>query len=391
MKLLRSALLLLLALMLSLSTLVACKGDVPDADVEDAGDPCANGHKPGAWATVTEATLTKEGLRQQVCSVCGAIIDSETLDVLTVDPFADVDFSPHKTAVDLREYTLVYPNNYNGSGFTATFGNAVSALATGISAVTGEECVAYKYQNAPSSMSDPEIIVGVTEDPRSQELAASFNGHGYAVCVVENKILIQGTTNLLTIKAMQLFLQKYLAVGEVVETIEINNTAKCENIAMTVIGDPSGMSYAIVRSDSLDDDPAAEYGATGGREFYDYPVDAANTMKAKFESLLNLSDDVIVVTTDASAVADKEILLAYTNREDSANCLSLLAGHEYGIFLYGENRIVLTAPSPAGIEYAIKRFIDYLSESFCSNDDGSIAIMMPLDFAEIASDDDLPF
>ncbi len=381
MRFLRSCLLVLLALILSLSALVACKKEDPTPEDED---PCADGHTPGAWATVTPATQIREGLRQQVCSVCGAVIDSETTDKLEHDPFADIDFSAYKTTVDLRDYTLVYPDNNNNRSFSASYVNAVNAIAGGISAVTGESCVAYKYSDTPSSTEDPEIIVGVTDDPRTQALYESFEGHGYAICVVDNKILIQGTTNLLTIKAMQVFVQKYLTTGEVVQTVEIHNTAKCEGIEMVLIGDPTGMPYVIVRSDELDDNPAAEYGATYGREFFDYPVDAANSIKAGFESLLNLSSDKVTVTTDAAAAAEKEILIAYTNREDSASCLALLQGHEYGIFVHEGSHIVMTAPSPAGIEYATKRFMDYMGESLYYGEDGAISIVMPKNFIEIA-------
>ncbi len=389
MKIWKTTLLLLLAFCMCVGLFAACAPEAPDVEDLDADSDeekkelCTDGHLQGPWFTVLRATMTQKGERTQTCARCGAIIASESVPALSADPFSHITFSQQTTTVDLSRYTLVYPDtSASGLSFSATYTNEMKAFANRLSAATGVSFTAYQERNAPGTESAREILVGVTGRPASAEMAAAFAQHGYGICVVGNKILIQGTTNLLTLKAVELFVSKYLTVDGTKTEFILHNTAMCTDIEMSVIGDASGVPYTIIRSDALDDDPTAEYGATGGKAYRDYLVDIVHTLKSKLCSLLGLSGGAVQAATDADSAYAKELLLGSTNRRETAECQAKLQGHEYGIFLSGGDRIVLSAWNDANMKYCVERFLDYLTESrYYVN--GSYQIILPREFTEI--------
>ncbi len=403
MRIWKTLLLLLLALCMCVSLLAACATKEPDGEEEegegpgdttptpDGGEgegPCAGGHLSGPWLTVLQPTMTEPGRRQQTCSRCGEIIATESVPALSQELFENINFSEKTTTVDLSKYTLVYPDFWGEDlSFTTTYVNELNAFADRLSAVTGATFTAYQEKDTPSEIDDPEILVGVTSRPDSEEMAESFRHHGYGIQVKGNKILIQGTTNLLTLKAVELFVNKYLMVDGTKTEFALHDFAKTAGMEVTVIGDVNGMPYVIVRSDDLDEDPTSEYGSDGGKAYYDYLVDASGTLKTKFRTLTGLADERIKLATDAQNGFAKELLLGFTNRADTAECLSKLQGHEYGMFFYDHDRIVLTAWNDTNMKYCLERFMDYLSESRYYAE-GSYQIVFPADFTEIGCSND---
>ncbi len=377
MKFLRSCLLVLLVLSMCAGVLASCKKDETPSGDED---PCADGHTPGVWTTVTEPTATTDGLREQVCAVCGEVIDSEVVAALGFD--LGVTFSETTSTLDLSDYTVVYPDNYNGGlSLSSTFTGAVEKLAKRISDATGATVPAYTMRNTPTSEDDPEILVGVLSEEHSEALAESFKGHGYAIRVVDNKILIQGTTNLLTMQAMELFIDQYLLVDSPKQSFEIHDAVDSDPVEMMVLASVSGAPYAIVRSHFADDDPEVEYGATYGNSYVDYEVTAATTLKNTIASITGINADNIRQTTDITKKNAKELLVGHTTRDESDACRNLLQGHEYGIFISGHNSVVLTAWSDANLQYCVKRFIDYIWDNRY-DENGESSIILPATYME---------
>ena len=274
MKLLRSCLLTLLVFSMCTCVFMGCKGSkeekMPSNDAEFTVAetlPCAEGHTPGAWTTVTEATRTQDGLKKQVCAVCGEVIGNEVISALGFD--IGVTFSDRKTTLDLSDYTVIYPDNYNGgSTLSNTFVDSAKNLAKCISDATGGRVHAYMESKAPAN-NDHKILVGTLDEECSAELAESFDGHGYAIRVTGNKILIQGTTNLLTMEAVELFIDKYLMVDSTRSDFEIHNAVDSEPVDMIELGTANSMNYTIVRSSLLDNDPSAEYGGSDSGNYVD--------------------------------------------------------------------------------------------------------------------------
>lgn len=376
MKLMRSCLLVLLALSMCTCVLVGCKKESGDAEIT-VGEtlPCAEGHTPGTWTTVTEATRTQNGLREQVCAVCGEVINSEVISALGFD--IGVTFSESVTTFDLSNCKVIYPDGYDGGhSFSKTFIGSVEKLAKRIADATGSTVHAYKESKAPVNDAY-EILVGTLDEKNSADLAESFEGDGYAIRVVENKILIQGTTNLLTMEAVELFIDKYLRVDSPKSEFEIHNAVDSDPVDMIVFGTASSMRYTIVRSASLDNDPSVEYG-TGNGNYVDYTVSAVGLLKDSITSITGYSS--ARVTVDTMKRANRELIVGHTSREESTTYRNLLQGHEYGIFIADDN-IVLTAWSDANLQACVNRFIDYLRDN-CYTKNGVRTVVLPATYME---------
>ena len=346
---------------------------------------CVDGHTPCAWTVDTPATLDTAGKRQSVCAVCGTLLSSTATETLSPERFDNITFSQEVTTLDLIGYTLVYPNqSADGNAFTTTFTNTLSALAQKLTAVGGKTFTAYREQIKPSNTAGREILVGKTSDAASTWALSQFTGHGYGVFLYGEKIVVIGTTDLLTLRAVELFVQKYLAAGS--KEITLHHRACSAPVEMVTLADAEQIFYTIVRSADLDENPGVEYGATYGKDFVDYPVNAVKSLQEKLAALVGLTLTKDAWAKDSAARTDLELMVGCTNRADSAEALARLGGHEYGIFVSGEGRIVLTAWNDTNLQYCVSRFTDLLTESRVKVN-GEWRVMMPTDFSDIGASD----
>ncbi len=391
MKFLKSLLCMALVLCMCMGVLAACtKSESPapppteSTPVPEQPGLCADGHTPCAWTVDTPATLSTDGEAQSICAVCGALLSAEPIAKLQASTFQGVTFSAQTTQVNLRDYTLVYPYySSDGNSFTGTFTRAMSALADTLTAVSGKAFTA--GQQSSASTSGCKIMVGNFRDNASTQALAAFGGeHGYGVFLMGERIWILGTTDLLTLRAVELFVQKYLSSVNA-GGISLHNSALSAPVEMTLVADGEHIAYTILRSAELDEDPGVEYGSTGGKEYVDYPVNAVKTLQNKLKSLAGISTlSKNAWAKDSVERTALELMVGKTNREDSAKALAKLQGHEYGIFISGDGRIVLNAWNDTNLMYCVERFTDYLTESRCRVN-GQYCVLLPTDFSEIGS------
>ncbi len=107
-----------------------------------------------------------------------------------------------KKTVELVGYTVVC-----GKDASADMLNEITDFADGIEAKTGEK-VSLEKVNADDALDDEadlEILIGNTNRPETAKALKKVKGHGYTVAVVGKKLVIVGTTNLLTLLALDHF------------------------------------------------------------------------------------------------------------------------------------------------------------------------------------------
>ncbi len=378
-----------LVLCMCVGLFAACRKDeepAPEPEPEPAPevvpDPCANGHTPCSWTVDTPATLVAEGEAQTLCSVCGTLLSAEAIAKQQANTFSNITFSALTTSVDLSDYTLVYPY-YASSGysFTSTFTSTMTALAAKLTQVSGKTFTANRQSSA--STSGCKIMVGNFRDNASTQALAAFGGeHGYGIFLMGERIWILGTTDLLTLRAVDLFVQKYLTAGS--KVISLHQSACSAPVEMTLVASKTQAPYKIIRSAELDEDIGVEYGSTGSKEYVDYGVNAVKNLQSKLNSLTSASSSRTMWAKDSVARTALELLVGNTNREDSAKALEKLQGHEYGIFISADGRIVLNAWNDTNLQYCVSRFTDYLSESRVKVNN-EWCVLLPTDFAEIGS------
>lgn len=292
--------------------------------------------------------------------------------------------------VDLTDYTLVYPKSNTKEGtIGTTFKTTMADFVATINTLTGLTLRASSENTTRSTAADPEILVGLTSRSESVEAYESIKGHGYTIQVINNKIVIVGTTNLLTLQAVQYFEQNYLsAEGGTSAKISLNESAKIQNMEMVTIADKEDCYFSFVYSKDLDTDPDNEYGIVDGtgRDYaYDLLLDIEN-------DIIKLTDlDKKAVTgkqkTDETTDSGNELIVGLTTRPASTACRAELGGGEYGFFIR-DGKIVLSSWSDKGMMVLGTAFRDYLKESQYTDKDGNYAIVMPaeLSFVDYAND-----
>ncbi len=298
----------------------------------------------------------------------------------------DVKLSRKTLTVDLTEYTVVFADSESDKSISTTFKNVMGEFAANLGAATGVSYLANQESRTRSTASDPEILIGKTTREESVKALKSIKGHGYTIQVIGNKIVIVGTTNLLTLQAVQYFEENYLNVETVSPKITMNTSAKRQKVEMLTIADKENYYFSTVYSNELDTDaskngaPEDYYGVVKGTGV-DYGFDLVQNVQTRLMTMTDLAKKVFTEKSlsDADALAEHEIIVGTTTtREETAACRAELAEDEYGFFVRGGD-IVLTAWNDAALQICGTRFLDYLYESQYTDKKGNYAIIVPAD------------
>ncbi len=289
--------------------------------------------------------------------------------------------------LDLSEYTVVYADGGEDKSISTSFKTRMGDFAAKLGSATGVNFLANQESRTRSGPADPEILIGNTTREQSAKALKSIKGHGYTIQVIDNKIVIIGTTNLLTLKAVQFFEENYLATAETVsKTLSINKSAKAQKVEMIKLADKENFYFSTVYSSDLDTDPQQ----SNDREVYygivpgtgrDYAYDMLQDMQTRLLSLTEITRKVLTESqkTDQTDPTANEIIVGtLTTREETAACRSELSENEYGIFVR-DGDIVLTAWNDAALQLGGRVFLDYLYECQYTDKDGNFSLLVPAD------------
>jgi len=291
----------------------------------------------------------------------------------------EVSLSGKKVDVDLTEYSLVYPDTKKEGAYSRTFQGAMSDLASAINTATGLNLRAFSESKTRSNAASPEILVGLTSRAESVEAHASIEGNGYTVQVINNKIVIVGTTPLLTLQAVSYFKENYLTGNGSSKTVTVHEEVMAEKMEMVTLADSAGIYYSLVYDDMLDTDGTSEYdagSAPGSMTFNDYAFDATEAIGEKMLKQFSLKKKALTVMDDSAAIGEKELVVGITQRPVSQQALTELSPNEYGVFVKDGN-VAVIAWNVVGLMLAAEAFQDYLYESLVTDEAGNVSIQMP--------------
>ncbi|MBE6595127.1 MAG: hypothetical protein E7644_04950 [Ruminococcaceae bacterium] len=236
---------------------------------------------------------------------------------------------PKPVDIDLGGYKLIYDD-----AFSAPFKSQLSAFTAAMRAKTG---ATFKFSSSGSSnVTDSEILVGVTSREESATLQAEIEGDGYAIGVVNNKLVIVGTTPLLTLQALQLFTDTYLTGDAGTGTAFSIEKAVVSNVEMVTLYD----SYIITYSERYDDVPNPDP-ENPNKQDMDYPVVAAKSLRDHLKEAIKLKSTSFNVSDDSLDTNKYEILVGHVNRDASRNFAKTLDADQFGIKLDGTKLVVL--------------------------------------------------
>ena len=280
-------------------------------------------------------------------------------------------------SVALGEYKVVFATNVS-----AYSKDKAKELATVIKQSTGTspETEGVKSTDEVTKGEGKEILVGNTNRPESADVLGSIDGHGYAIVPKGDKIVINGTTPLLTAMAVDYFMTTYLSAPAAEVKVE-----------KTIVSDMAMMEldtqFKVVYDNALD--ATTSKGSDGNNQNvfegvnkpynYDFPVYAAMYIaKPAIQSATGLK-----LSCESDTIAlPKEILVGNTiGREEMGAFNAQLDAFQYGLSVKNNN-IILGAQTDTNLRNAIDLLEDLLRDSIVMNGDKKTAIL-PAEFSTI--------
>ena len=151
-----------------------------------------------------------------LCMVLGCVA---ILSACNKEYTGEPEVSKKQVEIDFKDYNLVYDATLSISGTSEA-----RELANRFRRVTGETVRPMKDGTGEN---EKEILVGRLDREETQKALSDIKGHGFVIRVIDSKIVIAGTTNLLTRMAMKYFAEQYLPMGgSRSSTLKINKTVK---------------------------------------------------------------------------------------------------------------------------------------------------------------------
>ncbi|MBQ2806059.1 MAG: hypothetical protein IJF08_03310, partial [Clostridia bacterium] len=282
--------------------------------------------------------------------------------------------------VDLAEYSIVYSGE-----LPSLVREAVTAFPDQIKAATG-----VKIKSASEKMGEPletearEILVGQTPRVETQDALKSIGGHGWVIKVTDHKIVIVGTTMLLTKQALDYFVESFLVNGTVNETkITLNKTVSNERMEMVTLVDEGEVKSLIVHADGLDTEQGSPYGTEGNGNDYDYPVAVANNVNLLFKNVASLGENALAVQSASAEVPKKttEVIVGNVGRAEMQECLAGISAKQYGVCVR-DGKVLLAAWNDTALESAMTLFDSCIRASAVTEKDG-VTVVLPADLSII--------
>ncbi len=288
----------------------------------------------------------------------------------------EIKLSSKKATLDLSSCVVIYPDNKKDAPTTTTFSNDMNAFATAVSAAVGTNVRAYTVSRSQNAKASVEILVGNTGRTESAEVLSSIKGHGYAIRVMDNKIVIVGSSNLLTLEAVRYFTENYLTGDGSSSNVEVHESAQLNGMEMLTLATTAGTEFSVVHSQYLDTEAGAEYGDAHLSDGIDYAYELAKGVQNSLTTITELKKSELPLKTDTSEATGGEIIIGLAEREAAASVRATLPGDGYGVVVR-EGKVVVTAWNTNGLRLAGERFLDYIKEGTVKNEDGTVSVMVP--------------
>ncbi len=282
-----------------------------------------------------------------------------------------------KISVDLEGYTLVFPDPSDGSVST-TFREQAKALASRLSTITGVDV-------RPLSRKDCDqkkkvILVGETGDRAVKSLARSIKGEGFAIKVKKNRIVIAGSTPVMTMFAMQYLTENYLVEQSESTSVTLPRRVCANKIPTMELASTEGTDCTFVYDTSLDTKEGNLWAEPDNTAQYDYPYAAFLDCLNNLAKATELTARDFLKKADTAPSEENEIVIGIVDRPEVEECLATLPGEGFGVFVRNGKTLVL-AHSDTALSYAHGYFRDLMSDALVKDKEGGVSVQLPLGLA----------
>ena len=297
--------------------------------------------------------------------------------------------------IDFTGYTALYGETQGTSNITRTVRSRFESFAENLSAVTGVNVKIMQCGRKAPEEGAKEILIGLTDREESKAALEEIVGDGFVIQVLEDKIVIIGTSNLYTAMAVDYFEKTYVTGKEKSKTLTVNESVlACEMTSVTLTNssykndDVETKAYTYVYKNGLGMVPNAYSSlATDVSQpnFNELPMTVATKLTESMAGISRLAQKFYPVGNDAT-VKEKEVLIGITNRDESKAALAQIDETQYIITVIGE-RVVLTAWSNMILNQAVEAYTDIMKEATMKDAEGNTVVCLPRDFRLIGNGD----
>ena len=264
---------------------------------------------------------------------------------------------------------------YNSESFTP-LGDAVGDVFARLEERIGEA----PYRESTDAGGDVEtddfeIIIGNTDRAATATAKSRIESNGWCILPVGKKIVIYGTTGLLTVKALQTFMDTYMPAGGTDQApVDLQEEIHSDVPMVTIAS-----GYRLIYDGDLDDDPTCAYG-TGSNytspSTLDYPYAAALELQATLVGACGCATNEILVKDDTTKQKSNEIAVGVTSRQVSQDLLTELGNVDrYGI-LIRDGKIAVGGYNDVTLRQAVTLFNACIQNG--KQNDGTV--LLPDDF-----------
>lgn len=297
----------------------------------------------------------------------------------------NVKLSKKVEEVDITGYHVVFADAANKTRY---FQSVVTELADMVTERTGKSTMARAFTKTKSTAADPEILIGMTTREESQKAAKSIKGDGFTIQVINNKIVVLGTNNLLTMQAMNYFMENYLKIeGEATATIKINQKALASKVNMVVLADADGAKATFAYNENLHDKllhPDTYF--QGVYNFCDnrsYPLQAMDEIAETLASATSLKVKDFKSVKITEEVEGARFMVGQMNNDTNKACMAEISGDEYGLFVRNGD-FVIAGWNDAALAAAKDVFVQLIGEATFVKD-GKSYVAFPEGFKLVAT------
>ncbi len=291
----------------------------------------------------------------------------------------EITVAEEKVEMDIKGYTLYYAESEQDN---SAYKKTVNNFSTSLKAVTGKSYSLKSSQNTELEKDAPAILIGDTGYSESKKAKKAIDGVGFAIHVKENRIAIVGSDELLTIYALQYFMDNYLSKHEGGTVLNIPQKITANELPLVVLADSEGGTLPFVYGSECHEETTHPISLLSGvyaaNDMRDAPVVAAAETLKYAMNVTKLKKGKFTVTKDSEEEVAAELLLGHTNRPASAACLSELGVYEYGFFVR-DGKMVLSAWNDAQMFTANTMLADLLKLA-TKTDDEKTTIAFPEGF-----------
>lgn len=286
------------------------------------------------------------------------------------------------TEIDFEGYTLIYSKDVS-SDLAAKIKSFAATLSTTLGTRISTKAVAADAEE--DNGDEYEILIGNTNRPESAAAKRKIKGHGYSISVEGEKLVIVGSTNLLTGMALDEFVRTYCASRAAESKLAVKKTVS-EKMTVVTINNKWKLTYSARLDSSSSDAVKPDRQPAENQLGYDYPVVVANQIKDALAGYTDFKNFQFGSRDDATERGSDElgeILVGTTSREESISFINTLGNVDcYGVSV-DTKTIVVAGVNDVGLRAASAHFKCVLQDSVWEDEEGTPTVVLPVGFTSI--------